>query len=80
MVDDTAGTAPSSRRRQVLTQGGRLLIVNATLPEMLRAPELKLLENALAQFEDFCVVTQRLGAAFPVDVRVLDCHGTVLKP
>ena len=43
------------------------------------ATELKLLERALAQFEDFCVVTQSVRAAFPVDVRVLDSAGTVLK-
>ena len=44
------------------------------------ATELKLLERALAQFEDFCVVTQSVRAAFPVDVRVLDSEGTVHKP
>ena len=44
------------------------------------AAELKLLERALAQFEDFCVVTQSVRAAFPVDVRVLDSAGTVLTP
>ena len=44
------------------------------------AAELKLLERALAQFEDFCVVTQSVRAAFPVDVRVLDSEGTVHKP
>lgn len=41
--------------------------------------ELKLLARALAQSEDFCVVTQSVRAAFPVDVRVLDSQGTVLK-
>lgn len=44
------------------------------------ATELKLLKRALAQFEDFCVVTQSVRAAFPVDVRVLDSEGTVHKP
>ena len=39
-----------------------------------------MLERALAQFEDFCVVTQSVRAAFPVDVRVLDSAGTVLTP
>ena len=43
------------------------------------ATELKLLARALAQFEDFCVVTQSVRAAFPVDVRVLDNQGTVLN-
>ena len=44
------------------------------------ATELKMLERTLAQFEDFCVVTQSVRAAFPVDVRVLDSAGTVLTP
>ena len=38
------------------------------------------MERAFAQFEDFCVVTQTVRAAFPVDVRVLDSQGPVLKP
>ena len=44
------------------------------------ATELKLLERALAQFEDFCVVTQSVHVAFPVHVRVLDNEGAVHKP
>ena len=43
------------------------------------AAELKMLDRALAQFEDFCIVTQSVRAAFPVDVRVLDGEGAVLK-
>ena len=42
------------------------------------AAELKLLARALAQFADFCVVTQSVRAAFPVDVRVLDSEDMVL--
>ena len=38
VVVDTAGTAPFNRSRRVLTEGGRLLLVSATLAEMLRAP------------------------------------------
>ncbi len=41
--------------------------------------ELRQLDRALAQFEDFCVVTQSVRAAIPVDVRVLDATGAVLK-
>jgi organic hydroperoxide reductase OsmC/OhrA len=41
--------------------------------------QLKQLDRALAQFEDFCVVTQSVRAAIPVDVRVLDSTGAVLK-
>ena len=45
VVVDTAGTAPFSRSREVLAQGGRLLLVNATLPEMLRAPWVNVTSN-----------------------------------
>jgi len=37
------------------------------------------LDRILAQFEDFCVVTQSVRAAIPVDVRVFDSQATVLK-
>lgn len=39
----------------------------------------RLLERALAQYEDFCVVTQSVRVAIPVDVRVLDAEGTLLQ-
>jgi organic hydroperoxide reductase OsmC/OhrA len=35
-------------------------------------------ERILAQFEDFCVVTQSVRAAIPVQVRVFDRAGAVL--
>ncbi|MBL8703043.1 MAG: NAD(P)-dependent alcohol dehydrogenase [Alphaproteobacteria bacterium] len=38
VIVDTAGTAPFSRCAGVLAPGGRLLLVLATLPEILRAP------------------------------------------
>jgi organic hydroperoxide reductase OsmC/OhrA len=42
------------------------------------AAGLRSLDRVLAQFEDFCVVTQSVRAAFPVDVRVIDSSGAVL--
>ena len=36
------------------------------------------LDRVLGQFEEFCVVTQSVRPAFPVDVRVLDKTGAVL--
>ena len=42
------------------------------------APSLRQLDRALAQFEDFCVVTQSVRAAIPVGVRVFDHSGTLL--
>jgi organic hydroperoxide reductase OsmC/OhrA len=42
------------------------------------AGALKMLERALAQFEDFCVVTQSVRAAIPVHVKVFDSDGVAL--
>jgi len=39
---------------------------------------LAMVERILAQFEDFCVVTQSVRTAIPVAVRVLEPDGTVL--
>lgn len=38
VIVDTVGTAPYARARNALTKNGRLLLVLATLPELLRAP------------------------------------------
>ena len=35
-------------------------------------------ERILAQFEEFCIVTQSVRAGIPVDVRVVDVAGTLL--
>ncbi|KQX31943.1 OsmC family protein [Variovorax sp. Root434] len=43
------------------------------------ASTLRQLERALAQFEDFCVVTQSVRTAVPVEVRVLDGSGALLS-
>lgn len=42
------------------------------------ASDMKLLERILAQFEDYCVVTQSVRPAIPVTVRVFDSDGTAL--
>lgn len=42
------------------------------------ASEIAMLERVLGQFEEFCVVTQSVRLAFPVDVRVLDKTETVV--
>jgi len=44
------------------------------------AAELRMLHRILDQFEDYCVVTQSVRAAIPVDVRVLDKAHIVLNP
>ncbi len=38
-----------------------------------------MLARILDQFEDFCVVTQSVRGAIPIDVRVIDKDGAVLK-
>lgn len=40
--------------------------------------DLSHLDRALAQFEDFCIVTQSVRQGIPVDVSVRDGHGTLL--
>ena len=42
------------------------------------AAAIRSLDRILAQFEDFCVVTQSVRAGITVDVRVIDARGTVL--
>ena len=42
------------------------------------ASEVPMLDRILGQFQEFCVVTQSVRPAFPVDVRVLDKSGAVL--
>jgi len=60
---------------------GRLRIghvaVEIQLPE--NAADYTQIERILAQFEDFCVVTQSVRAGVPVEVTVLDAEGAVLR-
>jgi organic hydroperoxide reductase OsmC/OhrA len=43
------------------------------------ARDLRAIDRVLAQFEDFCIVTQSVRAGIQVDVTVIDREGTVLK-
>lgn len=43
------------------------------------ASRLENLDRALAQFEDFCTVTQSVRDAFPVSIEVYDSEGARLK-
>ncbi len=43
------------------------------------AAKVNMLDRILARFEDFCVITQSVRAAFPVDVRVFDSDGVLLE-
>ena len=43
------------------------------------AAQLQHLDHALAQFEEFCTVTQSVRAAIPVEIEVYDVEGERLK-
>jgi hypothetical protein len=43
------------------------------------AAQLAQLDRVLDQFESFCTVTQSVGQGIPIQVRVLDADGLVLK-
>lgn len=66
----------------VRNEANRLRIgrVKADLHVGSMAGDLKMLGRALAQFEDFCVVTQSVRAGIAVDVRVFDASGAALAP
>jgi len=56
----------------------RVLSVAVDLHLGVPAVGLAMVERILAQFEEFCVVTQSVRASIPVTVRVLDATGAVL--
>ena len=60
---------------------GRMRVLNmlATLHLGVPAAQLEQLERVLGQFEGFCTVTQSVGQGIPIQVRVLDVDGQVLK-
>ena len=60
---------------------GRMRVLNmlATLHLGVPAAQLEQLERVLGQFEGFCTVTQSVGQGIPIQVRVLDADGLVLK-
>jgi hypothetical protein len=57
----------------------RVLEMVATLHLGVSADKLEQLERVLGQFEGFCTVTQSVGQGIPIQVRVLDVEGVVLK-
>ena len=57
----------------------RVLHINAKLQLGTSAPELEHAERVLAQFEEFCTVTQSVGQGIPIHTRVVDAAGRVLK-
>lgn len=61
---------------------GRWRIPRATATIMLsdRARDLGNFERVMAQFEEFCIVTQSVRQGIAVDVTVVDADGTVFVP
>jgi len=61
---------------------GRVRMGSVTVTMRLGVPvaSLRLAERALAQYEDFCVVTQSVRMAIPVVVQVFDSEDVRLSP
>jgi len=57
----------------------RVTQIRATLHLGVPAASLEHLDRVLAQFEDFCTVTQSIRQGIPVEVTVLDSTGVRLK-
>lgn len=57
----------------------RVLGMQATLTLGVPAAQLAHLDRVLAQFEDFCTVTQSVGQGLPITVSVIDADGQRLK-
>jgi uncharacterized OsmC-like protein len=57
----------------------RVLQMTATLTLGVPAAQLEHLDRVLAQFEQFCTVTQSVGQGIPIELQVFDVSGTRLK-
>lgn len=57
----------------------RILGVHANIKLGVSAGSLQHLDRALAQFEEFCTVTQSVRQAIPVRVSVIDADGAMLR-
>jgi len=78
--------APEPLRCEVQAEVGRnpegrlrILGIHATLRLGVAASTLEHLDRALAQFEEFCTVTQSVRQAVPVRVTVIDGDGQTLR-
>lgn len=79
--NETGKLAAEVSGELVRNEKGRLRVGKATVAIRLgvAAEALQHLDRALAQFEDFCVVTQSVRSGFPVEVAVFDREGVRLK-
>ena len=78
--------APEPLRCEVQAEVGRnpegrlrVLGIHATITLGVAASALEHLDRALAQFEEFCTVTQSVRQAIPVRVTVIDANGKTLR-
>ncbi len=71
-----------ARARIARNQRGRWRVVGMEVDLQLADPAASMqnLERALAQFEDFCVVTESVRSGVPVTVRVQDGSGDQVYP
>jgi organic hydroperoxide reductase OsmC/OhrA len=65
----------------VRNEAGRLRMHSMMVDIRLGVPvsTLRLAQRALQQYEDFCVVTQSVRAAIPVEVQVFDSDGLLIS-
>jgi len=57
----------------------RVTQINANINLGKAAADFEHLERILAQFEDFCTVSQSVQAGIPLDIKVFDGDGVMLK-
>ncbi len=57
----------------------RILAIDVQIRTGRKAAEMAHLDRILAQFEEFCIVTQSVRDGLPVNVSVVDAEGAVLK-
>ena len=57
----------------------RVLQMEAKLHLGVEAHKLEHLDRALEQFQEFCTVTQSVGQAIPIQIRVMDVTGLIIK-
>lgn len=62
-------------------EAGRLRVKSLAVEIQVGVPvgTLRLAQRAIQQYEDFCVVTQSLRAAIPVEVQVFDSDGLLIS-